>query len=120
MDSTSGCIGDVSPDTSVGSMIDPTLDRSPTACGEHAEMGGQVSAVPVTIERITRDPAFTLGVADVRAGLPFRKAYETWGTNDQRGPGVFPSEQRLRQRSLRLNRRRCHMAADTHPRFAKD
>ncbi len=58
-------------------------------------MSGQVSTVGVTAERIMRDPAFALGVADVRAGLPFRKAYDTWGTNDQwnyeRGARVGPA-----------------------------
>jgi hypothetical protein len=43
----------------------------------------QINTVPVTIERIMRDPAFALGAADVRAGLPFRQQYDRWGTNTQ-------------------------------------
>jgi len=30
-----------------------------------------------------RDPAFALGAADVRAGLPFRRQYDRWDTNTQ-------------------------------------
>jgi hypothetical protein len=48
-------------------------------------MGDQVATVPTTIEKIMRDPAFALGVADARAGLPFRNAYghDGWDTNTQ-------------------------------------
>jgi hypothetical protein len=44
---------------------------------------GQVATIPVTAERIIRDPAFALGAADVRAGLPFRQQYDRWDTNTQ-------------------------------------
>src|SRR5260370_3496456 len=43
----------------------------------------QVVMIEVTVERIMRDPAFALGAADVRAGLPFRRQYDRWGTNTQ-------------------------------------
>jgi len=43
----------------------------------------QVATIPVTVERIMRDPAFALGAADVRAGLPFRRQYDRWDTNTQ-------------------------------------
>jgi hypothetical protein len=43
----------------------------------------QVATILVTIEHIMRDPAFALGAADVRAGLPFRRQYDLWGTNTQ-------------------------------------
>jgi hypothetical protein len=43
----------------------------------------QVATIPVAIEHIMRDPAFALGAADVRAGLPFRRQYDRWGTNTQ-------------------------------------
>jgi hypothetical protein len=43
----------------------------------------QVATVPVTVEHVMRDPAFVLGAADVRAGLPFRRQYDLWGTNAQ-------------------------------------
>jgi hypothetical protein len=73
-------------------------------------MSGQVSTVGVTAERIMRDPAFALGVADVRAGLPFRKAYDTWGTNDQwnyeRGRAwalLAPRHVAVRRRDGKLN-----------------
>ena len=50
----------------------------------------QVATVPVTVEQVMRDPAFALGAADVRAGLPFRRQYDRWDTNAQwnyeRGP----------------------------------
>jgi hypothetical protein len=35
-------------------------------------MTTQVGTVGATIEEVMRDPAFQLGAADVRAGLPFR------------------------------------------------
>ena len=43
----------------------------------------QVNTVATTAEHIMRDPAFALGAADVRAGLPFRRQYDRWGTNTQ-------------------------------------
>ena len=43
----------------------------------------QVATVPVTVEQVMRDPAFALGAADVRAGLPFRRQYDRWDTNAQ-------------------------------------
>jgi len=43
----------------------------------------QIATIPVTVERIMRDPAFALGAADVRAGLPFRRQYDRWDTNTQ-------------------------------------
>jgi hypothetical protein len=39
--------------------------------------------IPATVEQIMRDPAFALGAADVRAGLPFRRQYDRWDTNTQ-------------------------------------
>ena len=43
----------------------------------------QVATIPATVELIMRDPAFALGAADVRAGLPFRRQYDRWDTNTQ-------------------------------------
>lgn len=43
----------------------------------------QVATIPATVELIMRDPAFALGAADVRAGLPFRPQYDRWDTNTQ-------------------------------------
>jgi hypothetical protein len=42
-------------------------------------MATQVRTAAVTIERIMRDPAFELGAVDVRAGLPFRRGYDSLG-----------------------------------------
>ena len=44
----------------------------------------QVATIPVTVEQVMRAPAFALGAADVRAGLPFRRQYDRWDTNAQR------------------------------------
>jgi len=46
-------------------------------------MTTQVGTVGATIEEVMRDPAFQLGAADVRAGLPFRRAYDRWDINTQ-------------------------------------
>ena len=43
----------------------------------------QVTTTLTTAERIMRDPAFALGAADLRAGLPFRRQYDRWDTNTQ-------------------------------------
>ena len=43
----------------------------------------QVATIPATVELIMRDPAFALGAADVRAGLPFRRQSDRWDTNTQ-------------------------------------
>jgi hypothetical protein len=46
--------------------------------------GDQVPVQPVTIEEIMSRPGFELGVADVRAGRPYRLDYDLWPeTNDQ-------------------------------------
>jgi hypothetical protein len=44
-------------------------------------MSDQVTTALTTAERIMRDPAFALGAADVRAGLPFRQQYDRWDTS---------------------------------------
>jgi hypothetical protein len=40
--------------------------------------GDQIPTRPVTACEIMSSPTFALGVADARAGLGFRAAYETW------------------------------------------
>ena len=45
--------------------------------------GDQVPTPPTTFEKIMCSPEFVLGVADARAGRPYRSAYGTWLTNDQ-------------------------------------
>jgi hypothetical protein len=44
---------------------------------------GQVPTRPVTILAIMSTPHFALGVADARAGRPYRDRYQTWPTNPQ-------------------------------------
>lgn len=70
----------------------------------------QVATVPVSIEHIMRDPAFALGAADVRAGLPFRQQYDRWDTNSQwnyergRAWGLLaPRHIKIRSRDGKLN-----------------
>ena len=43
----------------------------------------QVATIPVTVARVMRDPAFALGAADVRAGLPLRRQSDRSDTNTQ-------------------------------------
>jgi hypothetical protein len=43
----------------------------------------QVPTRPTTILEIMASPEFALGVADARAGRPYRGAYQTWDTNRQ-------------------------------------
>jgi hypothetical protein len=71
---------------------------------------GQVATVRVTFEHIMRDPAFALGAADVRAGLPFRRQYDRWDTNTQwnyeRGRAwamLTPRHIKVRDRNGKLN-----------------
>ena len=45
--------------------------------------GGQVPTCPTTILEIMSAPHFALGVADARAGRPYRDGYQTWHTNAQ-------------------------------------
>ena len=70
----------------------------------------QVATIPVAIEHIMRDPAFALGAADVRAGLPFRRQYDRWGTDTQwcyeRGRAwalLAPRHIKVRSRDGKLN-----------------
>jgi hypothetical protein len=37
----------------------------------------------VTAREYADRKSFALGIVDARAGRPFRKSYETWGTQDQ-------------------------------------
>jgi len=71
---------------------------------------GQVNTVPVSVARIMRDPAFALGAADVRAGLPFRRQYDRWDTNTQwnyergRAWGLLaPRHIKIRSRDGKIN-----------------
>jgi hypothetical protein len=48
-----------------------------------AVMTGQVPTFPTTVRAIMGDPAFALGVADVRAGRPPHLDYDLWETNRQ-------------------------------------
>src|SRR5262245_17018912 len=70
----------------------------------------QIQTYYTTPERIMRDPAFALGVADVRAGLPFRPQYDRWDTNTQwdyeRGRAwalLTPRHVKIRGRDGKLN-----------------
>jgi hypothetical protein len=43
----------------------------------------QVPTRPVSIEEIMSSAEFALGVADARAGRPYRTSYQAWPTNAQ-------------------------------------
>jgi hypothetical protein len=43
----------------------------------------QVPTAPTTVRAIMSTPEFALGVADARAGRPYRHAYECWDGNAQ-------------------------------------
>jgi len=70
--------------------------------------------------QIMEHPAFALGAADARAGLPFRKEYERWDTNSwwsyERGRAwglLAPRHVRLCRRDGKLSAdaiRVCHAA----------
>src|SRR5262245_2739600 len=45
--------------------------------------GAQVPTRPTTICQIMASPEFALGVADARAGRPYRDGYQTWRPNNQ-------------------------------------
>jgi hypothetical protein len=45
--------------------------------------GAQLPTRPVTIQEIMGSDEFALGVADARAGRPYRSDYVTWDTNAQ-------------------------------------
>jgi hypothetical protein len=45
--------------------------------------GGQVPTHPATILEIMASAEFALGVADARAGRPYRDGYQAWRTNAQ-------------------------------------
>jgi hypothetical protein len=75
-------------------------------------MSGQVATVPVTVERIMRDPAFALGSVDVRAGLPFRKDYDRWDTDTQWNYERGRAWALLAPRHIRLKRRDGTLSAD--------
>ena len=75
-------------------------------------MREQVGTVPVTDERIMRDPAFALGIVDFRAGLPFRKDYDRWGTNTQWNYERGRAWALLAPRHVRLKRRDGTLSAD--------
>jgi hypothetical protein len=49
----------------------------------HWHEGQQVPTKPTTVEKIMAARAFTLGVVDARARLPFRRDYDRWETNAQ-------------------------------------
>jgi hypothetical protein len=45
--------------------------------------GKQVPTRPTTIRQIMASPEFALGVADARAGRPYRDGYQIWHTDAQ-------------------------------------
>lgn len=51
--------------------------------GYRRHKGDQIPTRPVTILEIMSAPHFALGVADARAGRPYRDGYQTWHTNAQ-------------------------------------
>ena len=51
--------------------------------GHRVHDGDQVPTRPVTVLEIMSSPTFTLGVADVRAGLGYRSDYQRWDGNTQ-------------------------------------
>ena len=80
---------------------------SPNACGgpDWATKSKRTTAAD-----IMRDPAFAIGAADLRAGLPFRPQYERWAPNTQwnyeRGRAwalLAPRHVRIRGRDGKIN-----------------
>jgi hypothetical protein len=73
-------------------------------------LGDQVETRATTAAEIMRDPAFAIGAADLRAGLPFRPQYERWAPNTQwnyeRGRAwalLAPRHVRIRGRDGKIN-----------------
>jgi hypothetical protein len=53
--------------------------------GYRLREGDQIPTRLVSFVEIMSQPEFALGVADARAGRPYRSAYGAWRTNDQWG-----------------------------------
>jgi hypothetical protein len=67
--------------------------------------GHQVPTCGATVNEIMSDPAFALGVADVRAGRGFRPDFDLWSdANDQWGYERGRQWAVLAPRSVRLKR----------------
>jgi hypothetical protein len=69
-------------------------------------MTTQVGTVGATIEDVMRDPVFALGVADARAGLPFRNAYDHAQWHYERGRAwalLAPRHVRVRRADGKLS-----------------
>jgi hypothetical protein len=65
----------------------------------------EVPTVPTTIRAIMSAPEFALGVADARAGRPYRPGYESWDAGRQEDYERGRQWARVAPRSVTLKER---------------